>query len=128
MKKSIIQRFLRAKWFRTNGAWEARGNKLTKNAPIPFYANVIICLESGWLFSLREDVAGARAVGLSHRAKNTRLNEAETGRARFSRALGEKEEICCQPNHYANCYARWGTAEFDYLARVAVIQSVIKEV
>lgn len=44
-------------------------------------------------------------------------------------ALGEKEEICCQqPNHYANCYARWGTPEFDYQARAAVSQSVIKKV
>jgi hypothetical protein len=44
-----------------------RKNKMTKNAPIPFYANVIICSESGWLFSLREAVAGARALGLSNR-------------------------------------------------------------
>lgn len=71
------------------------GRTRRKNVPIPFYANLIICSESGWLFSLREAVAGARADGLSHRLseENARLNEAETGRARFSRTRGKRRDL-----------------------------------
>lgn len=101
------------------------GRTRRKNVPIPFYANLIICWESGWLFSLREAVARARTNGLSHRLReeNARLNEAETGRARFSRARGKRRDLLP-----AELLCALGDSGIRLPLCEAVSQSVIKEI
>jgi len=59
--------------------------------------------------------------------KNTRLNEAETGRATFSRAWGKRRNLLPAAKSLCELLCTLGTPEFDYQAHAAFIQSVIKK-